>query len=171
VDPVATVPPDRPDAQETFDFRIEPSRVVLDVEERLFPLDVIYGAAYLFVDRCYVFLGPAGEGRVRASLRLRGQSDDTSLEGLAGEFANELLNQGLRHRLAQSTGRLRELYTARALGLAEGRSKIDQLLQELEAEEWEDDPLSITTPWEERSRSVQDARPEDPGRPAGAAKE
>jgi His-Xaa-Ser system protein HxsD len=156
------VPPDsgRTEDVETFEFRIEGSRVSLDVDEKLFPLDTLYGAAYLFVDRCYVFLTPAGEGRVRVSLRLRQPGDDATLESLAGEFANELLNQGLRHRLAQSTGRLRELYTARALGVADRRSKIDQLLEELEAEEWEDDPLGITTPWEE-GRSGQEARPDD----------
>jgi His-Xaa-Ser system protein HxsD len=144
----------------------------LDVEERLFPLDALYGAGYLFVDRCYVFLTPAGEGRVRVSLRLRQQGDDAALEALAGEFANELLNQALRHRLTESTGRLRELYTARALGVVAQRSKIDQLLEELEAEEWEDDPLGIATPWEEQSRSVQEARPNDRSdAPAGTAKE
>ncbi len=135
---------------ESLEFRIEGSRAVLELEERLYPLEAIYGAAYLFLDRCHVFLADAGLGRVRVTLRYHEPPRDAVLDELAGEFSNELLNQILRQRLAQSTSRVRELYTARALGLVEGRSKIDQLLEELEAEEWGDDPLAIATPWEEQ---------------------
>ena len=71
------------------------------------------------------------------------------LEALAGEFANELLNQVLRQRISDSTARIREYYMARAFFSAPAQASIDQLLAELDAEEMEEDDLEIAVPWED----------------------
>jgi hypothetical protein len=70
------------------------------------------------------------------------------LDALAGEFANELLNQAIRVRLSESTKSLREYYMARAFFTTPVQSSIDALLAELDAEELEDDELEISVPWE-----------------------
>ena len=122
-------------------------RVSFTLDETLYPLDAIYGAAYLFVDRCYLFLDRPADRKVE--VRLRPRQEGEALEALAGEFANELLNQVLRHRISASTSRIREYYMARAFFSAPAQASIDQLLAELDAEEMADDDLEISVPWED----------------------
>ena len=127
---------------------VDERTVVLSVDETLFPLDAIYGASYLFIDRCFVFLHRDKDKHVSVRLRTRDEKNQ-SLEELAGEFANELLNQGMRFRVAESTSKIREYYMARAFGSHPAQSSIDALLAELDAEEMAEDELEIAVPWEE----------------------
>ena len=45
-----------PEALEELTFRMDERRVSFVLDEDLYPRDAIYGAAYLFVDRCFVYL-------------------------------------------------------------------------------------------------------------------
>lgn len=132
-------------------FTTEARQVEFDVDEDLAPRDAILGAAYLFIDRCYVFLSRVEDKRVQVRLRLKvgTEASESALEAMAGEFANELLNQTLRFRLAESTRRLREYTMAKAFFTGGQRSSIDQLLAELDAEDLEADALEIKVPWSE----------------------
>ena len=133
---------------EELTYAADERRVSFTVSEELYPLDAIYGAAYLFVDRCYVFLDRPGDKQVEVRLKSREPADEAALESLAGEFANELLNQVLRFRIGESTGRIREYYMARAFFSTPAQASIDQLLAELDAEEMAEDDLEISVPWE-----------------------
>lgn len=122
-----------------------------EVDETVYSLEAIYGAAYLFVDKCFVFLSRPGEHVVRVRLTSRGPATAAEIEAVAGEFMNELLSQAMRLRLSQATLRIREYYTAAALRAAAAAPSVDDLLAELDAEELEeleDDPLEISVPWE-----------------------
>lgn len=133
---------------ETADFRFElgDDAIGLRVDESLYPLDAIYGAAYLFVDRCYVWLDRPADRQVL--VRLKAKSDrPADPKALAGDFANELLNQVLRLRIGEQTRTLREYTMARAFFGDDARASIDALLAELDAEELADDPLHIEVPW------------------------
>lgn len=121
------------------------------VPESVYALDVIQGAAYLFIDRCYVWLDRPADAVVEVVLRTREAADADALQALAGEFANELLNQALRKNINASTGKLRELIMARAFFAAEGPSSIDRLLAELDEEEMASESLEIAVPWEKRN--------------------
>ncbi len=131
-------------------FECAERRVHFVIDEDIYPRDAIYGAAYLFVDRAYIFLDRPADRRVRVQLRPKagGVPGEGELEALAGEFANELLNQVLRTRISASTARIREYYFAKAFFTEPDRSGIDALLAELDAEELEEDPLEIEVPWE-----------------------
>ncbi len=133
----------------TFHFSIDARSLAFVLDEELYPLDAIYGAAYLFVDRCWLFLDRPRDKRVQVRLRSKddGPSSD-ALEALAGEFANELLNQVMRLRIGESTRAIREYTIARAFFGDDTRANIDALLAELDAEELEDDPLEIKVPWD-----------------------
>ena len=135
-------------------YELEERRVRFPIDESLFPLDAVYGAAYLFVDRCYVFLDRPADQVVEVQLRAKGEADEAALEALAGEFANELLNQVLRVRVGESTRKLREYTLAKAFFSHTRTTSIDALLAELDAEELEEDPLEIEVPWD---------KPESPG--------
>ena len=123
-------------------------QVSFDVDETVYPLEAIYGAAYLFVDRCFVFLSRPKPQVVNVRLTSRQPAAATELDALAGEFMNELLSQATRLRLSQATARIREYYTAAALRAAASAPSVDDLLAELDAEELGDDPLEISVPWE-----------------------
>lgn len=124
-------------------------RVSFTLDETIYPLDAIYGAAYLFLERCYLFLDRPADQKVEVRLKPRTAPADGDLDALAGEFANELLNQVLRQRISDSTARIREYYMARAFFSAPAQASIDQLLAELDAEEMEEDDLEIAVPWED----------------------
>jgi His-Xaa-Ser system protein HxsD len=131
-----------------FQFELGPREISFELHEELYPLDAIYGASYIFVDRCYVFLTRPGDRRVKVRLRTREESSEAALEGLAGEFANELLNQALRHRISESTVTIRDYYMARAFHSSEARTTVDALLAELDAEELAQESLEVAVPWE-----------------------
>lgn len=133
-------------------FSIAPDHITFDVDESIYPLETVYGASYLFVDRCFLFLSRPQPGLVTVRLTPRKPATASELDTLAGEFANELLSQALRVRLANSTMRIREYYSAAALRAAAATTSpsIDELLAELESEELGDDPLEIMVPWEEK---------------------
>ena len=127
---------------------VDDRRVRFEVDESIYGLDVIMGASYLFLDRCYVFLDRVGDARVQVVLRTRAATTEDELLALIGYFSSELLNQALRKQVGESNGRLRELIMAKALLAADGPSTIDRLLAELDAEEMASDDLDIPVPWE-----------------------
>lgn len=127
---------------------IDERRVRFTVDESIYDLDVIMGAAYLFLDRCYVFLDRVGDRKVQVVLRTRQATTEEELQALIGQFSSELLNQALRKQVGESNGRLREFIMAKALFAADGPSTIDRLLAELDAEEMASDDLDIPVPWE-----------------------
>lgn len=131
-----------------FEFAVDDREVSFDLDEELYPLDAMYGAAYLFLDRCYVFFSRPAERKVRVRLRTQQPSTAAELEELGGKFANELLNQVLRVRIGRSAGALREQVLARAFAPTGTDSTIAQLLAELDAEELDEEPLEIAVPWE-----------------------
>ena len=136
-----------------------PDQISFEVDETIYPLEAVYGACYLFLERCFVYLSRSKPAGVTVRLTAREPAAAGDLDTLAGEFANELLSQVTRLRLAQATSRIREYYTAAALRAAASAPSIDELLAELEAEELGEDPLEIMVPWEEK----QGAKP-DPGK-------
>ena len=137
------------EASEEFTCAIGERSVSFALDESLYVRDCIFGAAYLFIDRCFILLSRPAEGLLGVRLKARTDTSEAELETLAGEFVNELLNQVVRHQVGESTARIREFYMARAFFASDSRSTIDDLLAELDDEEMEEAPLEISVPWEE----------------------
>lgn len=129
-------------------------RVSFTLDETVYPRDAIYGAAYVFLDKAFVFMSRPADQRVEVRLKPKEDAGPGTLEALAGEFANALLDQVVRFRVAESTGRIREYYIARAFFTTPAQSSIDALLAELDAEELEEDDLEIEVPWETEGGGV-----------------
>lgn len=124
--------------------------LLVELDEALYPKDAIYGAAYVFIDRCYVRLDRPAPGRI--SIRLKPKAGEkTPVELLAGELENELLGQAWRRLLVEDNRQLVETVTTQALGGAAGPPGLDDLL-EMDADEQAafDDPLGIAVSWEEK---------------------
>ncbi|MCU0679633.1 MAG: His-Xaa-Ser system protein HxsD [Planctomycetes bacterium] len=115
----------------------------INVDTKLYPLEAIYGAAYVFVDRAYIFLDSPEKDTVAVSLKPKDGLSGRKAAGLAGEFQNELLNYALRLNLAKYNKKIREYIIERAL-YASVQSDEENSDSEF------DDPLGIAVPWEEK---------------------
>lgn len=124
--------------------------LVVELDEALYPKDAIYGAAYVFIDRCYVRLDRPAPGRISVRLKPKA-SVDTPLADLAGELENELLGQAWRRLLVEENRRLVETVTTQALAGAAGPPGLDELLEmDVDDQAAFDDPLGIAMSWEEK---------------------
>lgn len=124
--------------------------VEIELDEGLYPKDAIYGAAYVFIDRCYVHLDRAGDGRVRVTLRSK-KGAPLDSQACAGELENELLAQAWRRQIIEENRQLIEAITTRALGGAAGPPGLDELLaMDIGEATAFDDPLGIAMSWEEK---------------------
>jgi His-Xaa-Ser system protein HxsD len=125
--------------------------VDVPVDLSVYPLEVVYGAAYVLMDRAYVHLTREGNDRVLVRLAGRQPLDREGLETLGGEFANELVNQALRVTLDESGRKIREYIVAKAhFFQEEGARDVQRLLDATMQEAFDDDPLDIAVPWEEK---------------------
>jgi His-Xaa-Ser system protein HxsD len=135
---------------ETLDPSTSTMALALDIE--LYPRDVLYAAAYVFLDRAYVLLDRV-DNRYVVHLRGKHALDEPTLRAMAGEFENELLAQALRARVGKANQKIIEGVTALAIGGATARSAParDPALVDLRnpAEDgFVSDPQGLGAPWE-----------------------
>ena len=124
--------------------------VELELDEGLYPKDAIYGAAYVFIDRCYVHLDRAGDRRIKVTLRSK-KGAPLDSQACAGELQNELLAQAWRRQILDENRQLVEAITTKALGGAAGPPGLDELLaMDIGEATAFDDPLGIAMSWEEK---------------------
>ncbi len=111
-----------------------------------YPLEAIYGTAYVFLDKAYLFLDSRLAKKIEVSLKGKKKLTKKQLEDFKGEFLNELLNYTLRINLAKHNRKIREYIVGQALFSALGE-------EELAKEDkigYKNDPLGIAVPWEEK---------------------
>ena len=135
---------------ETLDAATSTMTLSLDVD--LYPRDVLYAAAYVFLDRAYVLLDRSGE---RYLVHLRGKQalDEPTLRAMAGEFENELLAQALRRMVGKANQKIIEEITSLAILGATGVTyagdqPADQRAANDDGKDFLTDPLGIAKPWE-----------------------
>ena len=140
---------------------VEAGTAVLALDAGLYPIDVLYGAAYVLIDRAYVLLdreaaaGGTGDkggkaGRFLVRLRTRGPTSREGLEALSGEFGNELLSQALRRKVTRQNSKIIEEIVTQAIAGAAGASLPQDFLDEDDDMDFLEDPLGIAVPWEEK---------------------
>lgn len=141
---------DFPEALAALDLDGGSARI--EIDETLYPLEALYGAAYVFIDRCYVLLDRPAPGRYRATLAPKRRGADVSgeLRALVGEFANELLSCAWRHRITQENRAVIEQVTTQAIAGAMGPPSLDDLARLDFTSEALEDPLGIAQSWEEK---------------------
>jgi His-Xaa-Ser system protein HxsD len=133
-----------------------PEGLLLEFDEALYPKDAVYGAAYIFIDRCYVKLDRPSPGRIAVRLKPKPGSE-IAVEELGGEFENELLGQAWRRLILDENRQLIEQVTTQALAGAAGPPGLDELLaMNIDDETAFDDPLGIAMSWEEKYKKKGD---------------
>jgi His-Xaa-Ser system protein HxsD len=139
------------------------ANVVLFFDESIYPRDVVFGAAYVLMDRCFVHID---RDQDKLLVRLR-PKPGISLEAssLAGDFENEAIAQLWRREILKDNGRLLEDMTTRVLSGAAGAPSLDDLLDTDLSSLGEafDDPLGIAVSWEEKYGKQQssETKPSD----------
>jgi His-Xaa-Ser system protein HxsD len=139
----------------------------IELDEGLYPKDAVYGAAYTFIDRCYVHLDRAADQRIRVTLR-RKPGVTTELDALSGDFQNELLAQAWRRRIVEENRGFIEAITTKALAGAAGPPGLDELLATDIGEGTAfEDPLGIAMSWEEKYKKKDQAAEAEKAAPEG----
>jgi len=130
--------------------------LTLSLDVGLYPRDVLYAAAYVFLDRAYVLLDRV-ESRFVVQFRSKRPLDEATFRAIAGEFENELLAQALRHRVVDANQRIIEDVVAVAIAgaaaggepNADGTAEHPPLVDPGDAEDgFLTDPQGIARPWE-----------------------
>lgn len=154
---------------ELVSFDTPANTVNLTIDAGIYPLEAVYGASYIFIDRCYVFVDRPEATKFKVSLSpKKGETDAEKLKALAGEFANELLSCAWRHQITQENRAIIEAVTSQALAGAMGPPSLDELAAFDFAEEPFEDPLGIAMSWEDKYKKK--AKPDDEA-PKDALKE
>lgn len=131
---------------------LDEQRAIIDVEAGLYPLEALYGAAYVFIDRCYVFLDRPSPEKLRVVLTPKqlGEDAENDLRKAVGELANELVSAAWRHQITQENRAQIESVTMQAIAGAMGPPSLDDLEDFDFTDEAFEDPLGIAMSWEEK---------------------
>ena len=139
------------------------STLTLSLDIGLYPRDVLYAAAYVFLDRAYVLLDRV-DSRFVVHLRGKRPLDEAMLQAMAGEFENELLAQALRHQVVDANQRIIEDVVAVAIAGATAGVEPDagppaEHAPFIDPQDQEDgflaDPLGIAQPWEPEKQGTE----------------
>lgn len=154
-----------------LDVKQADGSVTISFDEGLYPKDAIYGAAYIFIDRCYVKLDREGE-KVSVRLKLK-PTVERELDALVGEFENELLGQAWRRMITDENRELIQQVTSHAMAGAAGPPGLDDLLEmNIDDDTAFEDPLGIAMSWEDKYKKVNKAVPfDESGDPKGDAED
>jgi len=117
------------------------------IDARVYPLEAIYGAAYVFLDKAYLRLDGDPKSEIIVTIKGKKKLNQTELKKIAGEFYNELLNYSLRYQISKRNKRIREYIVGSALL---GSLPKKQTEDKEDKEDWQKDPLKIADHWEEK---------------------
>lgn len=155
----------------------DPKEIKIAVNPNIYPLEAIYGAAYVFLDRAYVFLDGNPKTKIIISIKSKDEESFGKADKIKSEFLNELVNYSLRRQIAERNAKLREYVAGAALLGASGDINVfpvtetdnispDELpvgaeIEEtvIETETWKEDPFQIAVPWEEKYATVSEEAP------------
>lgn len=165
-----------------IDMAKKENKTIILINPKLYSLEAVYGAAYAFLDKAYIYLEQGPKAKIQVNLKGKEKLTKKGLEALKGEFLNELLNFSLREKISKSNKKIREYIVARALvsvsqqegspergeePLCEDPSKIiipwrneKQKKHPEEKPVWKKDPQGIAVPWEEKHLTKKRCRKE-----------
>ncbi len=129
--------------------------VSVSINPKIYSLDVIYSAAYMFIDNCYILVD--GDPQIEIIVELRPKKKGTNLETLGREFNTELVsyttyaincakNAGLRDAILRRVLFTNDVDLQNQSNLPnEGKGCVQD-----ERKPLIDDPEEIAVPWEEK---------------------
>ena len=134
--------------------------VALGVSASAHPVVAVYGAAYLFLDRCWVLLDRPDADHVRVTLTSRKPGAQLDASALAAEFGEELVSGTWRAAIAKETRSLVEAAVSRAHAGGDAPPSLDELAGYEFSKDAMDDPLGIAAAWEDKQKAAK--QPKEP---------
>lgn len=132
-------------------------KVSIDLSQEYYPKEAVIITCCQFLRDNYVFLEKRKDIRVMLTPKKAG-----GLQKIEREFRNELINNTLRYYISQKNKGIREYIVKTALFCSQPEEAADDLLlKELEGAQaagWQEDPLGIAIPWEEKNRKNKDKK-------------
>src|SRR5262249_13832382 len=112
------------------------STACIQIQLKVYPLEVLFRVCYAFTDRCYLFL-QSDEDDTNVEIWFTRKETGDDLRVVVGDFSNELINQRVRLDIAEETRGIRELIVAQAFAEADLLDRADSLA------DYHDDPRGI----------------------------
>jgi His-Xaa-Ser system protein HxsD len=97
-------------------FEIKDGSVIVSVNPKIYPLDVIFSAAYIFTDKNYIILDGNPEEEILVEIKPKEKNSD--IGKIAMEFNNELISYGSYAVQLANNSHLRALILHRVLQTA-----------------------------------------------------
>ena len=135
--------------------------ITISLNTEIYPLDVIYSAAYVFIDKAYVFLDGNPEEEILVTLTAKEGGDILKIEG---DFKNELLHYSNYRQNVIDSKDVRTIIMQKALFTSDDDSlDDDSFLDDLEEDlDFLEDPEDIAVPWEEKNKNKsENDKPKD----------
>jgi His-Xaa-Ser system protein HxsD len=85
---------------------------ICSVDTKIYPLEVIYSAAYMMMDKAYILLAGDPESKITIEIRPKGKD---SLKEIAYEFNEELINYAVYKQQSEKNRAMREAILQRVL--------------------------------------------------------
>ncbi len=120
--------------------------VLIYVNPEIYPLDVIYSAAYVFLDSCYILLDGDSKREIIVKLNLKNKMKTGRLYEFGKEFFNELLSYAFYKSQAEKNFAIRQAILQSALFTPEEDLKDTND----DSDDFIEDPEGIAIPWEEK---------------------
>jgi len=141
---------------------LDEKRAILDLDASLYPVEAVYSATYVFIDRCYVLLDRPDSGKLRIVITPKRLEDvEAQLREVVGELANELVSAAWRHQITQENRARIESVTMQAISGAMGPPTLDDLEDFDFTDEAFEDPLGIAMSWEQKYAKKSDGGEEE----------
>ena len=136
---------DLPPKLKNFNINEKEHSVIITINPKIYALEIVYSAAYMFLDKSYVII--EGDPEKEILIQLKAKDENENLERMAEDFNNELVTYSVYAIQAARTSKIRETIVKRALGVED------------EEELWEDDPEGIAEPWKpEKAEGIEDKK-------------
>jgi His-Xaa-Ser system protein HxsD len=125
------------------------SYVLISINPKIYPLEVVQSAAYAMIDRAYVILDGNPEEEIFVELRPKNKKD---MKDIDLQFSNELLNYAVYYNQSKLNKEARNAIMQRVFSTNMGSpepSETPKATEQTEKYEIEkfDDPLGIAKQW------------------------
>lgn len=137
-------------------------QIIIPINPKIYPLDVIYSAAYVFLDNFYIIIDGDPNKMVTVKIFPK-DSSNPNKKDIGKEFNNELVNYAFYKKQVEKNADIRKAIIQRALVTTElsgepvADDSVSQSQESPEIEEFKDsdadfieDPEGIAIPWEEK---------------------
>lgn len=86
---------------------------LFSVNPKIYPIDVVYSAAYIMIDKAFILLDGDPETNIKVSIRCKNEGQE--IKQLVQEFNEELLNYSVYKVQSEKNKDLREIILKRVL--------------------------------------------------------